>query len=868
MDEANAALKEKRGQTAATQKKVDDAKSAVIEQQKAVDEKAQAVGDAQKQVGDAQAALDGTGFNEAQKSLADINATIKQEKDDLAKKQKQVEDLTNDVANKKETISKLDLSGKKAALIKAGKNAGSVRGKLEDLKALSKGTDSQINSDKDEKKRIEENQQNNIVISNVDKYKKALLDYNENNQLTQDDIDYMNENRALCVYKSSEQDKGNKVNLRRLENDQIVDLSLFAANLINKVRAQFGWKATDVSSASLMFAKRVAKNYLQDDASYPDWHDVDGLDEAMRHYDLLSYSEDMGPADITSSRTNMDELKKNIYNLISRMIFTDGNGVASTGADPTYELAHAKGVLGVTFNKESNSLQPTSDYLAVIPTIFKDNKVAIHILRALPERTGSYKYPSYNEKLLNIEDELTNTLPNKRRELNVEIAKAEKELTIQENDAAAKQTAYSEAHNQYVKLSDQIDKETQAVNDLINNQIPALNSRINDDGIVKANQEKKVKDLTKTHQTKADALSDVKQDLETAKSNLQSAKDELAKKQTSFDTTKKEQQSLNDAIDTLQKKTIPALENAQKDAQTKLDKLQKAGDILKKAQDAETETEKANKDAQDKLTDAQNQLKALLPAKQAADKAVNDTQTDLDNAQKKLNDAQAKLEQAQQEENAQHMNIFTGYNDTSADDFGNYIPDATTNTSNAVPAVTTQTPAATPTQTPNTTQTKTPEVTPTTDTKVTPEESTKANLPKMTYKKITLTRNAVVYDKHGKAIKKGVHKRTIKKGKILKALKNAKIVKIKGKKYFQIGRNKFIKVNSAIVVSKVNFKAQLKGIRRVKAYNRLGKFNKHYLRAHHRYSFTQKAIINGKTYYKVAHTNNWVPASKVGKKIK
>ena len=136
-----------------------------------------------------------------------------------------------------------------------------------------------------------------------------------------------------------------------------------------------------------------------------------------------------------------------------------------------------------------------------------------------------------------------------------------------------------------------------------------------------------------------------------------------------------------------------------------------------------------------------------------------------------------------------------------------------------------------------------------------------------TPKKIRLTHNAFVYNKHGKLIRKGLHIKWIKRDKLVKVLKNAKIVKINGKKYYQIGRNKFVKVaNFEITTHAVHFKARLKGNKKVRAYNRSGKFNKHYARPNHTYTFNEKAKINGKTYYKIAGTNNWIPAKKLALK--
>ena len=134
-------------------------------------------------------------------------------------------------------------------------------------------------------------------------------------------------------------------------------------------------------------------------------------------------------------------------------------------------------------------------------------------------------------------------------------------------------------------------------------------------------------------------------------------------------------------------------------------------------------------------------------------------------------------------------------------------------------------------------------------------------------KQIRLTHNAFVYNKYGKLVKKGLHVKLLKRGKIIKVLKNAKIVTIKGKKYYQIGKNQFIKVaNTKLTTHKVHIKVRIKGNKKIKMYNRAGKFNKHYARPNYTYAFNEKAKIHGKTYYKIAGTNNWILAKKLALK--
>lgn len=58
-------------------------------------------------------------------------------------------------------------------------------------------------------------------------------------------------------------------------------------------------------------------------------------------------------------------------------------------------------------------------------------------------------------------------------------------------------------------------------------------------------------------------------------------------------------------------------------------------------------------------------------------------------------------------------------------------------------------------------------------------------------KTIRLTRNAFVYDKQGKTIRSRFHFKLVKRG---KTFKNAKIVIIKGKRFYQVGKDQFVKV--------------------------------------------------------------------------
>ena len=130
-------------------------------------------------------------------------------------------------------------------------------------------------------------------------------------------------------------------------------------------------------------------------------------------------------------------------------------------------------------------------------------------------------------------------------------------------------------------------------------------------------------------------------------------------------------------------------------------------------------------------------------------------------------------------------------------------------------------------------------------------------------KLVRVSHNAFIYTKNGKAIKNKLHYKLIKRGHSVKLAKN-KVVIIKGKKFYQIGKNEFIKVaNTKLSTKAIRLRASLKNHRVAQTYDRSGNLNNHYIKGNHVYNFNEKATINGKTYYKLAWTNNWVPASKL-----
>ena len=402
---------------------------------------------------------------------------------------------------------------------------------------------------------------------------------------------------------------------------------------------------------------------------------------------------------------------------------------------------------------------------------------------------------------------------------------------------------------------------------VVDHDIKDSNHKLND---IQKPLEKQVKKFNKAIKDKQDAIkrtnkqiSDDQSDLLTQKDHLKQATDRYNtltashdKKVKNYKATVKAQKeaetALKTANDTLTQtknklaqaqKDLPTLKqtatekgNTAKDEQTKLDQLtqhvadlKNAATILADAKKAVTGAQIPYDTAKKNYDDANKVLNGDLKTNKdkadakvvAAQKAYDEAVAKLQAAKNKLAEAQQKLQDILDAEYAQSI-ITSG-------------PTETKKTDKQEPV-------------------KTPEVT----------SETKTDDISTAPKKIRLTHNAFVYNKYGKLIRKGLHIKWIKRDKLVKVLKNAKIVKINGKRYYQIGRNKFVKVaNFEITTHAVHFKARLKGNKKVRAYNRAGKFNKHYARPNHTYTFNEKAKINGKTCYKIAGTNNWIPAKKL-----
>lgn len=847
----------------------------------------------------------------AQSELKQANEKI----DELTEAQKTAQSDLNTATTDKashEGAKKTAESEYKAALQKA-----------QDAKTEVEKQQNLIETLQNQLKSLQDSSQNKITIPDMDKYEKAYRDYQgKTHELTQADKDYMDAARVKNKYVASDVDKNEDVDINNISDEQVRDISSFTVNLLNQIRRQFGWEDDVVSDGAIQFARDVANGYLEHHFN-EGGHDIDAVNDAAKK-NGLSYKdakqagiqgyEDMTSISISTPHLSMADLKGKVYDAINSMIFSDGHGYDDWGG-PRYELGHARGLIGA--DEESEDIVPDGvfakkkvraelksgldeaieevkqhpgisrghadinlqgyNYDYTVRRDWNSDTVTIHLTKdgveispeeAFRELDNEINAPAPKQYVAVVPtNDPTTGMPFRIHFVNVsqfriadhklfgtnevpsyaaQIEEHKKDILDHQQKLAGLQNNTPNLNKDAAKKKDQLDKVEQAIQrdaakiiaaegelerigkelDNANSDQATKDKQVQDYTKTQKQAQKKYDDLTADHKTKVENLAKAQKAQEDAKSALDDAQSKLDGAQKAQDKDKDDLKDLQkDAKD---KKDVA--DKAQDDldaAQKHVDDLKKAPQALKDATDAETKAQSEYDAAKKAADDAAAQLKKLEGDKSTADGQYATAQAAYNDALARLKAAQDKLAEAKAA-----LNRIQNPGTTIS------IPGQSTSTSEK-----------------NNSNTSTSE-----------DNSAKKTTTKKARRvsdRVRLTHNAFVYTKSGKVIRKGLYYKIIRRGRTIKTLKNAKVVTIKGKKFYQIGKNQYIKVaNTKVVPYAISRKAIIKG-RRVRAYNRSGKFNMHYVKGGRVYKFNERAVINGKTYYKIAWTNNWIPASKL-----
>lgn len=773
----------------------------------------------------------------AQSELKQANEKI----DELTEAQKTAQSDLNTATTDKashEGAKKTAESEYKAALQKA-----------QDAKTEVEKQQNLIETLQNQLKSLQDSSQNKITIPDMDKYEKAYRDYQgKTHELTQADKDYMDAARVKNKYVASDVDKNEDVDINNISDEQVRDISSFTVNLLNQIRRQFGWEDDVVSDGAIQFARDVANGYLEHHFN-EGGHDIDAVNDAAKK-NGLSYKdakqagiqgyEDMTSISISTPHLSMADLKGKVYDAINSMIFSDGHGYDDWGG-PRYELGHARGLIGA--DEESEDIVPDGvfakkkvraelksgldeaieevkqhpgisrghadinlqgyNYDYTVRRDWNSNTVTIHLTKdgveispeeAFRELDNEINAPAPKQYVAVVPtNDPTTGMPFRIHFVNVsqfriadhklfgtnevpsyaaQIEEHKKDILDHQQKLAGLQNNMPNLNKDAAKKKDQLDKVEQAIQrdaakiiaaegelerigkelDNANSDQATKDKQVQDYTKTQKQAQKKYDDLTADHKTKVENLAKAQKAQEDAKSALDDAQSKLDDAQKTQDKDKDDLKGLQQ--DAKDKKDVA--DKAQDDldaAQKHVDDLKKAPQALKDATDAETKAQSEYDAAKKAADDAAAQLKKLEGDKSTADGQYATAQAAYNDALARLKAAQDKLAEAKAA-----LNRIQNPGTTIS------IPGQSTSTSEK-----------------NNSNTSTSE-----------DNSAKKTTTKKARRvsdRVRLTHNAFVYTKSGKVIRKGLYYKIIRRGRTIKTLKNAKVVTIKGKKFYQIGKN-------------------------------------------------------------------------------
>ena len=396
----------------------------------------------------------------------------------------------------------------------------------------------------------------------------------------------------LVYPKESKKDLATKVNINNLDYNTRKELSLFAADLINQVRKQFGTEDVKVTEDSIRIANEVARKSTEEYG-----HDFKALNEVGKENgvllgELAGFSDD--PA------TTLADLKKRIYDDVLSMLFDDTHD----------QWGHATSIAGVLpENKNEGYMQYTglgfrsnATFTSVIHYIkISDNMVSA---KSKFDKSKVISAPSTAEKVVKLQEKL-------------DLAQSTYDNSLKASQEA-KSTVQS-AQTDYTNAETALANARKHLSDLLGNKIdvPALEKALADA------QSKLSEDIK--------ALQTAKESLALAKSNATDKAKALAEAKSALETAKAEQSNANQSLTT---------------AKGELEVLTKAHDVAVLARKSAGEDLARKREASKEATDTHTVLELALTKRDEVLKALDKELTD---ANAKLGVLRAELETAKDE---------------------------------------------------------------------------------------------------------------------------------------------------------------------------------------------------------------------------
>ena len=392
-------------------------------------------------------------------------------------------------------------------------------------------------------------------------------------------------------FNSTKKDQNTKVDVNNLEYETRKDLSLFAADLFNQVRKQFGTDLVSVNEDVMAIADKVAK--LTKGIEY---HDTKTLKSVGKEYGVL-LAELIG--NDTHKLTTVAEIKQAIYNDVYAMLYWDSHA----------DWGHAQGVSHVA----DEPFMSYHQYLGISTSYDENTDTKIHYLGtsdnvtsygAKFDKTKVVTAQSTAEKVAKLQEKLV-------------LAQSTYDDTVKASNKA-KSTVQS-AQTDYTNAETALANARTHLSDLVGNKIdvPSLEKAL-------ADAKDKLAQDTKALQT-------AKESLALAKSNATDKAKALADAKSALETAKEEQSDADKALAT---------------AKGELEVLTKAHDVAVLARKSAGQDLARKREASKEATDTHTVLELALTNRDEVLKALEKELTD---AKSKLGVLRAELETAKEE---------------------------------------------------------------------------------------------------------------------------------------------------------------------------------------------------------------------------
>ena len=326
--------------------------------------------------------LNGTNADKVIKALEEANKQLLLAKENVVSKEKALEeskrldkerqDKIDNLTSEKDKLEN-QVSDQKQDLLVKTKELESAKKELESAKKELVKAQNDVDSI------------NNIVLSN--EYVQALktyMDYSLPESTREKAKEVLkSENGKLLklnTYKQNKNDDDTLLDVNNLTEEVRKELSLFASDLINQIRKQFGTKNTVVTSSAIDFAKKVADEYVNSNFGVHKGHNEAGISKVASEYGLSQgqFYENLYGLYSENNQVTKGSLKSMIYNGIVKFML---NGT---------EWLHAQSIAGINYNS------PQKDYLGVDFSVSKGT--GVHFITVSEEEVNNATKNNFDTK--------------------------------------------------------------------------------------------------------------------------------------------------------------------------------------------------------------------------------------------------------------------------------------------------------------------------------------------------------------------------------------------------------------------------------------------------------------------------------------